>query len=82
MHNNIQKCVVNLRGFAIMYMWQYFGKRKSNCEGLLKCYRNVLVPGNPNIPDNDVRGLLLCRLRCGNGRHWDSCLTNENTKWI
>ena len=43
-------------------------------------HRNVLVQDNPNILDNDVRGLLLCRLRCGNGRHWDSCLTNEMGK--
>ena len=54
----------------------------SSCEGLLKCYRNELVPENPNIPDNGVRGLLLYRLKCGKGRHPDSCLTNENTKWI
>lgn len=53
-----------------------------SCEGLLKCYRNELVPENPNISDNGVRGLLLYRLKCGKGRHPDSCLTNENTQWI
>lgn len=53
-----------------------------SCEGLLKCYRNELVPENPNIPDTGVRGLLLYRLKCRQGRHPDSCLTNKDTQWI
>lgn len=50
-------------------------------EDLLRCGRNELVPENPQIAENGVKGLLY--YRCNNNqRHPDSALTYKDTMWI
>lgn len=50
-------------------------------ESLLQCYRNELVPENPQVNDYGVKGLLQYR-KNKNIRHPDSALTYSKTKWI